>query len=41
LCDSYGAVRRRASEQGIALRDAAFEIGVGRVAEALEIRGFV
>jgi glutamate dehydrogenase (NAD(P)+) len=41
LCDSYGAVRRHASDRGIGLRDAAFEIGVGRVAEALEIRGFV
>ena len=41
LCDSYGAVRRRASGRGIGLRDAAFEIGVSRVADALELRGFV
>jgi glutamate dehydrogenase/leucine dehydrogenase len=41
LCDAYGAVRDRAAERGVSLRDAAFEIGVGRVVEALEIRGFV
>ncbi len=41
LCDGYAAVRERAAEEGHTLRGAAFMIGVARVVEALELRGFV
>ena len=38
---AYHEVRETAQKEGIAHRDAAFLIGVGRVAEASRIRGFV
>jgi glutamate dehydrogenase (NAD(P)+) len=38
---AYAEVSRVAQQEGIALRDAAFYIGVGRVARAIELRGFV
>ena len=38
---AYDAVRERASSQQITYREAAFEIGVQRVAHAVELRGFV
>ena len=41
LCAAYASVRRRAEEDGVPLRTAAFMIGVERVAEALTLRGFV
>jgi glutamate dehydrogenase (NAD(P)+) len=41
LCDGYAAVRERAEKEGHTLRGAAFMVGVERVVEALELRGFV
>ena len=38
---AYDEVRERASSQRITYREAAFEIGVQRVAHAVELRGFV
>ncbi len=41
LCDAYGTIQTRAGHDGVSLRNAAFMIGVERVAEALDLRGFV
>ena len=37
----YQAVREKAASQSITHRQAAFQIGVERVARAVELRGFV
>ena len=41
MSKAYRAVRQRVVAQGINYRQAAFDIGVGRVARAVELRGFV
>ena len=41
LCGAYEAIHRRAQDDGIPLRAAAFMDGVKTVVEALELRGFV
>ena len=41
LCDAFQGVRQRAEVEDASLRTAAFMIGGERVAEAIEIRGFV
>ena len=41
LCGAYEAIHRRAQDDGISLRAAAFMAGVKTVVEALELRGFV
>ncbi|MEE8338174.1 MAG: Glu/Leu/Phe/Val dehydrogenase dimerization domain-containing protein [Dehalococcoidia bacterium] len=41
LCSAYEDVRRLAHNEGISVRTAAFMVGVKRVVEALELRGFV
>ncbi|HJM89347.1 MAG TPA: Glu/Leu/Phe/Val dehydrogenase dimerization domain-containing protein [Dehalococcoidia bacterium] len=41
LCDAYTNVRKLAHDEGVALRTAAFMVGVERVVEALELRGLV
>ena len=41
LCGAYEGVRDRARDESVSLRSAAFMIGVERVAEALDLRGFV
>jgi len=38
---AYRAVHEKARADGITYREAAFEIGVGRVAQAINLRGFV
>ena len=38
---AYRAVRETATSKGISYRDAAFLVGVGRVAEVAQIRGFI
>jgi glutamate dehydrogenase (NAD(P)+) len=38
---AYGEVHKKAVTEGITYREAAFEIGVQRVAKAVELRGFV
>ena len=40
LCGAYADVRRRAYDEGISLRTSAFMIGVERVVETLELRGY-
>ena len=41
LCAAHTAVRERSAREGVSLRSAAFIIGVERVAEAIDLRGFV
>ena len=41
LCGSFADVRKRAADDDVSLRQAAFMLGVSRVAEALELRGWV
>ena len=41
LCQAYSNVHARAHQEGVSYRTAAFMTGVERVAEAIEIRGFV
>ena len=41
LCDAFEGIRQRAEAEDASLRTAAFMIGGERVAEAIEIRGFV
>ena len=41
LCDAYTNVRKLAHDEGVAVRTAAFIVGVERVVEALELRGLV
>ena len=38
---AYRTVERPAMEEGISYRDAAFLVGVGRVAEVAQLRGFI
>jgi glutamate dehydrogenase/leucine dehydrogenase len=38
---SYGDVRRKASENDIPLRPAAYELGIERVVEAAKARGYI
>ena len=41
MARAYGEVREKAQTEGITHRQAAFHIGVERVARAVELRGFV
>ena len=41
LCTAYAGVAELAHQEGVPLRTAAFMVGVRRVAEALELRGWV
>lgn len=41
LSSAYEAIRSNASTEGVSLRTAAFMMGVSRVVQALELRGFV
>ena len=41
ITKAYGAVRETAQSERISYRDAAFFVGVGRVAEAARLRGFI
>ena len=41
LCPAFATVRGEAADQGVSLRMAAFMLGVARVAEAIEARGFL
>ena len=41
IVQAYRAVHEKARADGITYREAAFEIGVGRVAQAVNLRGFV
>jgi glutamate dehydrogenase/leucine dehydrogenase len=41
MAHAYKAVSDKARSTGLKYRDAAFEIGVERVARAAEMRGFV
>ena len=41
MVTAYDSVRRKAQADGITYREAAFEIGVERVANVVKLRGFV
>ena len=41
MARAYREVHEKAAAEGITYREAAFEIGVERVARAVELRGFV
>ena len=41
LCDAYTDVRKLAHDEGVSVRTSAFMVGVKRVVESLELRGFV
>ena len=41
ITKAYREVRETALREGISYRDAAFMIGVGRVAEVAQLRGFI
>jgi glutamate dehydrogenase (NAD(P)+) len=41
LCGAYTDIRKLAHDEGVSVRTAAFMVGVERVVESLELRGFV